>query len=164
MDAAFDDLQAMTERMVPDPDKPTSFLEGDPAWMYAPLTEGNVESGIWTSGIGTWEEMSYPVDEVMVVTRGRKPSRKMLLGLPVGTMLHLVFTGAWTDPEVFWWPFFGFGFEDAQHPIAARGWWNVPLELIGLALCWWVVQRAELRRPDRRDQFRTTGQLSLPIR
>ncbi len=70
MDAAFDDLQAMTERMVPDPDKPTSFLEGDPTWMYAPLTEGNVESGIWTSDVGAWEETSYPVDEVMVVTRG----------------------------------------------------------------------------------------------
>lgn len=32
MDAAFDDLQAMAERMVSDPDKPTSFLHGDPTW------------------------------------------------------------------------------------------------------------------------------------
>jgi hypothetical protein len=87
----------------------------------------------------------------------------MLLGLPVGILLHLVFTGAWTNTRVFWWPLFGFGFEDAPHPIAQRGWWNVPLEAIGLGLCWWIVQRGELRRPDRRARFRTTGQLSLPV-
>ena len=29
---------------------------------------------------------------------GRKPVRKLLLGLPIGTLLHLVFDGAWTTP------------------------------------------------------------------
>lgn len=100
---------------------------------------------------------------LMLITPGRKPIRKMLLGLPVGTLLHLVFTGAWTQTRVFWWPFFGFGFDDAPHPIAQRGWWNLPLELIGLSLCWWVVQRADLRQRQRRAWFRSTGQLSLPV-
>ena len=100
---------------------------------------------------------------LMLATSGRKPIRKMLLGLPVGIMLHLVFTGAWTRSEVFWWPFLGVGFDDAPHPIAARGWWNVPLELIGLALCWWIVQRAGLRQPDHRAEFRQSGRLSLPV-
>ena len=100
---------------------------------------------------------------LMLATPGRKPIRKMLLGLPVGTLLHLVFTGAWTNTRVFWWPFGGFGFDDAPHPVADRGWWNVPLEVVGIALCWWIYQRAELRDPERRAWFRRTGQLSLPI-
>lgn len=100
---------------------------------------------------------------LMLVTPGRKPIRKMLLGLPVGTLLHLVFTGAWTNTNVFWWPFFGFGFDDAPHPVAERGWWNLPLEVIGLALCWWVVKHAELRRADRRAAFFGTGRLALPV-
>lgn len=99
---------------------------------------------------------------LMLATAGRKPVRKMLLGLPIGLLLHLVFTGAWRDASVFWWPFGGFDVDDAPHPVWARGWWNVPLELIGLALCWWVYRRAHLSDPDRRAWFRRTGQLALP--
>jgi hypothetical protein len=101
---------------------------------------------------------------LMLATPGRKPIRRTLLALPVGTLLHLVFTGAWTNTTVFWWPVAGFGFDDAPHPVAERGWWNVPLELIGLALCWWVVKEAQLRRYERRAWFRHTGQLVLPTR
>lgn len=100
---------------------------------------------------------------LMIVTSGRKPIRRMLLGLPIGLLLHLVFTGAWRNARVFWWPFGGFGFEDAPHPVAERGWWNLPLEVIGLALCWWVVRRADLADPERRAWFRRTGQLALPV-
>ena len=100
---------------------------------------------------------------LMLATPGRKPIRKTLLGLPVGTLLHLVYTGAWTNTHVFWWPFFGLGFEDAPHPVWERGWWNIPLELIGLGLCRWIVDRSGLRDPQRRRSFRKTGQLDLPI-
>lgn len=100
---------------------------------------------------------------LMLATPGRKPIRKTLLGLPVGTLLHLVFTGAWTNTDVFWWPFFGFGFDGAPHPVRERGWWNVPLELIGLGLCWWIVSRSGLRDRQRRRLFWKTGQLDLPI-
>jgi hypothetical protein len=99
---------------------------------------------------------------LMLATSGRKPIRRTLLGLPIGLLLHLVVTGAWREASVFWWPFGGFGFDDASHPVAARGWWNLPLEVIGVALCWWVVRAAELTDPDRRAWFRRTGQLSLP--
>jgi hypothetical protein len=101
---------------------------------------------------------------LMLATPGRKPIRKTLLGLPVGTLLHLVFTGAWTSTTVFWWPFFGFGFDEARHPVAARGWWNLLLELAGLGLCWWVYRSASLRRYERQQLFRRTGQLILPTR
>lgn len=100
---------------------------------------------------------------LMLATPGRRPIRKMLLGLPIGLLLHLVFTGAWRTAQVFWWPFGGVGFDDAPHPVAARGWWNVPLELVGLALCWWIHRQASLGDPARRAWLRRTGQLSLPV-
>lgn len=100
---------------------------------------------------------------LMIATPGRTPIRKTLLGLPIGLLLHLVFTGAWRTSAVFWWPLGGVGFDDGSHPVVARGWWNVPFELAGLALCWWVFRRAELAEPDRRRWFHRTGQLALPV-
>lgn len=100
---------------------------------------------------------------LMLGTQGRRSTRKALLGLPIGLLLHLVVTGAWRSARVFWWPFGGTGFGDAPHPVAARGWWNAPLELAGLALCWWVFRRARLADPARRALFRRTGQLALPV-
>jgi hypothetical protein len=145
------------------------FVFRDPAFDYRLLLVGAVLPAAVDAPFGgarVLHSVTFSVAllaVLMLATPGRKPMRKMLLGLPVGILLHLVFTGAWTDTRVFWWPLFGFGFEDAPHPIARRGWWNVPLELIGLGLCWWIVQRAELRRADRRACFRRTGQLALPI-
>ena len=68
---------------------------------------------------------------LMIATSGRKPIRKLLLGLPIGMILHLVFDGAWNNTEVFWWPFFGLSFDDSGLPIFDRGWWSLPLEAIG---------------------------------
>ena len=58
---------------------------------------------------------------VMVATIGRRAARKRWLGLPIGTMLHLVFDGAWADAHVFWWPFGGWSFDDAPLPAVERG-------------------------------------------
>jgi hypothetical protein len=144
------------------------FVFRDPAFDYRLLLVGAVLPAAVDAlfgGARVLHSVTFSITllaVVMLATSGRKPIRKMLLGLPVGTLLYLVFTGAWTDSPVFWWPFLGLGFEDAPHPVAARGWWNVPLELVGIGLCWWVVQRAELRRPDRRAEFWRTGRLSLP--
>src|ERR1700712_5207301 len=44
---------------------------------------------------------------VMLATAGRKPVRRLLLALPIGMLLHLVFDGAFTATKVFWWPFGG---------------------------------------------------------
>lgn len=145
------------------------FVFRDPAFDYRLLIVGSVLPGIVDAvcgGARVMHSLTFSVvllAVLMVATSGRKPIRKTLLGLPVGTLLHLVYTGAWTDTDVFWWPFFGLSFDDAPHPIAERGWWNVPLELVGMALCWWVVQRADLRDPGERARFRRTGQLSLPV-
>jgi hypothetical protein len=145
------------------------FVFRDPAFDYRLLLVGAVLPApvdALLGGARVLHSVTFSVAllaVLMLVTRGRKPIRRTLLGLPVGTLLHLVFTGAWTQTEVFWWPFFGWGFQGARHPVAARGWWNLPLELVGLGLCWWVVRRADLRRPDRRNEFRHTGRLALPV-
>lgn len=144
------------------------FVFRDPAFDYRLLLVGAVLPAVvdaFFGGARVLHSVTFSVVllvVLMLATPGRKPIRKMLLGLPVGTLLHLVFTGAWTNTKVFWWPFGGFGFGDARHPVAERGWWNVPMELVGLGLCWWIVDRAGLRSAERRALFRRTGQLMLP--
>lgn len=145
----------------------------DPRFDYRLLVVGSVLPapvdavlGAFFGGARVLHSLAFSVGllaVLMLATAGRRPIRKTLLALPVGTLLHLVFTGAWTNTRVFWWPAGGFGFGDAVHPVAARGWWNVPLELAGVALCWWVVRRASLTDAAARDRFRRTGQLALPV-
>jgi hypothetical protein len=96
---------------------------------------------------------------VMLLTVNRRRARRLWLGLAIGTLLHLVFDGAWTSTDVFWWPFGGWSFEDARLPEAARGWWNVPLELAGLAILVWVWRTARLADPARRRAVVRTGGL-----
>ena len=48
---------------------------------------------------------------VMLATIGRRPLRKVLLGLPIGMILHLVFSAAWDDTDVFWWPLTGWSID-----------------------------------------------------
>lgn len=145
------------------------FVFRDPRFDYRLLIVGSVLPALIDAIFGGARAMHSVVVSVavlavvMAVTAGRKPIRRTLLGLPVGMLLHLVFTGAWTTSRVFWWPLFGVDFEGARHPVAARGWWNVPLELAGIGICWWIVRTAHLSDAARREQFRRTGQLSLPV-
>ena len=96
---------------------------------------------------------------LMIATSGRKPSRKLLLGLPIGMILHLVFDGAWNTTEVFWWPFFGLSFDDAGWPILDRGWLSLLLEAIGLAICVWLWRHNGFGDRERRARFFHDGQL-----
>jgi len=145
------------------------FVFRDPSFDYRLLLVGALLPAVvdgFSGGAKAFHSLTVSVvvlAVLMLATPGRKPIRKTLLGLPIGMLLHLVFTGAWTDAQVFWWPFLGFDFGEAPHPVVERGWWNLPLEVIGLALCAWVVTRADLRDPDRRMWFRQTGQLALPV-
>jgi uncharacterized membrane protein YuzA (DUF378 family) len=98
---------------------------------------------------------------VMLVTIGRRSVRKRLIAVPIGILCHLVFDAAFATDHVFWWPFMG-GFDDAPLPSVERGWWNLPLELVGIAGCWWIWRRARLADPERRRAFVTRGALDLP--
>jgi len=96
---------------------------------------------------------------IVLATSGRKPIRKVLLGLPIGMILHLVFDGAWNNTEVFWWPFFGWSFDDAPLPVADRGAWSLLLEAIGVVLCVWLWRHNHLGDPERRREFLRDGRL-----
>ncbi len=97
---------------------------------------------------------------VMIVTAGRKPIRRLLLGLPIGMLLHLVFDGAFASTEVFWWPF-SRSWGDVQVPSLERDLWlNVLLEVAGAALLVWTYRRFALADRARRTQFVSTGMLT----
>jgi len=97
---------------------------------------------------------------VMIATTGRKPVRRVLLGLPIGTFLHLVFDGAWADTSTFWWPAGGSALDQPLRA-AERGWWNVPLELAGVAVLAWAWRRGRLGDRARRRDFLASGRLAL---
>jgi hypothetical protein len=102
---------------------------------------------------------------VLAVTR-RGPVRKALVGLVIGTLFHLVLDAAWTDPEAFWWPFFGWEFpeqaDSAIGPLLARMLTD-PLvwagELVGGAYLFYLWRRY-LR--GRMGEFARTGTIPMP--
>jgi hypothetical protein len=96
---------------------------------------------------------------VMLATQGRA-IRATLLGVPIGTFLHLVFDGAWTDTTVFWWPFGGTSFDGAELFEVGRGWWSIALEAAGAALAWHLWRRCALHDRDRRRDFVRRGRLA----
>lgn len=96
---------------------------------------------------------------VMVATAGRKPIRRRLLAIPIGTFLHLIFDGAFNSTKVFWWPVSGASFDGDRLPVVERGMVNVPLELVGILLCIFAWRRFGLSNPQRRREFLTTGSL-----
>ncbi len=146
------------------------FVFTDPRFDYRLLIVGALLPAIVDGvrgSLGLVHSVTFSVTllaVLMLVTHGRRPIRSTLLGLPVGTLLHLVFTGAWTQPEVFWWPFLGTDLGAEPTFVAARGWWNVPLEAVGIALCTWIVRAAGLADASRRHEFARTGRLALPRR
>jgi hypothetical protein len=146
------------------------YVFGDPRFDYRLLVVGSVlppAIDVWFGGARAMHSLTLSVAlmvVVMLATIGRRPTRRTLLGLPLGTLLHLVFTAAWADTTVFWWPFSGGGFDDAPLPIAQRGWWNLALEIVGALLVLRIWRQAGLSRPEARSLFRTTGQLRFPAR
>jgi hypothetical protein len=100
---------------------------------------------------------------VMLATRGRRHLRRSLVMLAVGVFLHLVFDGVAGDTRVFWWPFSGAALPDAPLPSVERGWINVPLEVVGLALCAWAWRRFGLSDPSRRRAFARTGRIDRSL-
>lgn len=46
----------------------------------------------------------------LLLTRRGSTARKAAFGVVIGVFVHLVLDGAWTSPEGFLWPFFGWSF------------------------------------------------------
>lgn len=100
---------------------------------------------------------------VMLATIGRRHLRRQLLALPIGTFLHLVLDGAWTNTDVFWWPFTGTSFASESLPSVSRGGLDVVLELIGLGVLVWAFRRFRLHEAARRNTFLRTGRLGRDL-
>lgn len=96
---------------------------------------------------------------VMLATRGRRLLRRRLLGLPIGLLAHLVFSGAWADTGAFWWPLTGLELSGAEPPELGRGAFTLVLELVGIVLAVWWYRRVGLDDPDHRQRFLRSGQL-----
>jgi hypothetical protein len=99
---------------------------------------------------------------VMMVTAGRKPIRRLLLGLPIGMLLHLGWDGAFTSTKVFWWPFAG-SWGHVRVPSLQRGWLDVAMELAGAAMLWWAWRTFGLGDAERRRRFVRHGLLSEAV-
>jgi membrane-bound metal-dependent hydrolase YbcI (DUF457 family) len=100
---------------------------------------------------------------VMLATRHRRLLRRQLLALPIGTFLHLVLDGMWTDRDRFWWPFFGTDLADRPLPSVERGAFNVVLELAGAAVLVWAWRHFRMDRRANRRRFLTSGRLPRDI-
>lgn len=121
-----------------------------------------------SGGVGPWPAHTLVANAgllvaVMLATRGRRQLRRRLLALPIGTFLHLVLDGAWTDTEVFWWPAFGTSVGRQVLPSVERGLVNVVLEAVGLVALVWAWRRFRLGEPQRRQVFLRTGRLGRDL-
>jgi hypothetical protein len=95
---------------------------------------------------------------VMLVTIGRpRLLRRRLLCLPIGAFCGLALSAAWTNTDVFWFPFTGSTLPDA--PLLPAPGIVLLEELAGVAAIVWVVYRCGLRDPARRDELVRTGRL-----
>ena len=98
---------------------------------------------------------------VMPMTAGRKPIRRLLLALPIGMLMHLVWDGAFASTKVFWWPFTG-SRGNVRVPSLQRGWLNLAFEAAGALLLAWMWRRCDLADPERRTALIHHGLLMQP--
>ena len=130
-----------------------------------PLTE-NLTGSPWV--LHTLAGSVVALTGVMAVTagRGRRLRRRRWIGLPIGLLVFLVASGAWSRTALFWWPVGGSGGvgqgvpPEYDRPVL----FLIALELIGLAALLWTARRFDLSDPRRRRAFLAAGRLTLPSR
>jgi hypothetical protein len=126
------------------------FVFQDPRFDYRLLVVGVLlpdAIDIWFGGARVMHTLLFSV-------------RKRTLPLAIGTFMHLIFDGAFTATKVFWWPFGGASFGDAELPVAQRMGLNVVMEIVGIVLLVVLVRQCGLADPQRRRDFLQTGMLS----
>lgn len=96
---------------------------------------------------------------VMAVARRGSVRRRRWLALPIGTFFHLVFDGAFNNTQLFWWPFGGLSFNNANIPSLDRLALNVVFEIAGAAMLMWLWRTNNLSNPKVRAEFIRTGHL-----
>ena len=96
---------------------------------------------------------------VMLDTIGKpRLLRRRWLCLPIGVFAGIILSGAFTNQDLFWWPFLGSSF---PHDALLPAWWVVLIEeLVGLFVCWVLVGQYDLWLPGPREEFLRTGRLT----
>ncbi len=101
---------------------------------------------------------------VMLITIGRRASRRRLLALPIGLFWHLIFDASWTNPNIFWWPVAGVSFGDSGILLAEGSLGKIILlELSGVLSLMWLFKRFGLSDAQRRKKFVRTGRIDRSI-
>ena len=142
------------------------FIFRDPAFDYRLLIVGSVlplADGLF-GGAGALHSITVSIAllaAVMLATIGRRQLRRLLLGLPIGMFLHLVFDGAWSDTESFWWPFTGLEFSGSGFPVTERWVWSGVMEAVGLVMCGWLWRENAFNHQSRRRRFLDDGRLTV---
>jgi hypothetical protein len=143
------------------------YVFRDPRFDYRLLAVGAVVPDIidLPNGHARWaHSLTVSVGTlvvVMLVTAGRKPVRRLLLALPIGMLLHLVWDGAFASTKVFWWPFTG-SWGSVRVPSLQRGWANIAFEAAGALLLTWMWRRCDLPDAERRSALIHHGLLTPP--
>ena len=141
------------------------FVFRDPLFDYRLLCVGALLPDlidIWFGGARVLHSVVASVGSLLLVvaaSAGRKPWRKRALALPIGMMMHLIYDGAFANSKLFWWPIGGASFDQTALPSVARGWLNVPLEMLGVVAVVWIWRTFGLGSRPQRDAFWHTGQL-----
>ena len=111
------------------------FVFRDPMFDYRLLIVGSVLPAVvdaFFGGARVLHSLTFSVVllvVLMLATPARSPIRRTLLGLPVGTLLHLVFTGAWIERRRCSGGRSAAGRSTTPSTrSSSRGWWNVVLE------------------------------------
>ena len=143
------------------------YVFRDPRFDYRLLAVGAVLPDVidLPTGYARWaHSLTVSVGAlvvVMLVTIGRKLARRLLLAVPIGMLLHLVWDGAFASTSVFWWPFTG-SWGRIRVPSLQRGWSNIAFEIVGALLLAWIWRRCELADPKRRRALVHHGLLMPP--
>ena len=106
----------------------------------------------------------YMAAVLLCTRRGRK--RRTYMALGIGWLLHLGLDGIWTDPNIFFWPFFGWEIPPGEAPYWALAWeralsdpWRWVFEAAGLAYLAWLWIAVGLGVRERRAGVVQTGRL-----
>ena len=126
------------------------YVFTDPQFDYRMLAVGSVIPvigdvvGGWVSPLNSVTVAVGVLAIVMLFTIGRRQTRRFLLGLPIGFLLHSVFGASWDATEVFWWPFAGADVGGIEGVVFERGIWSLLLEVAGIFLTWWIARKNHL--------------------
>ncbi len=106
----------------------------------------------------------YMAAVLLMTRRGRR--RRAFMALGVGWLFHLLLDGMWTDPQVFFWPFFGWDIPPGEAPFWPLAWeramsdpWRWAKEAVGLGYLTWLWVATGLNRPERRRSLIETGRI-----